>query len=281
MPKERSMGDLIKKKASGLDLFQLDGRIALVTGGARGLGRVFCETLAEFGADIAIGDINKEGALKTAEFLRNMGRKSFAVKADVSKPADVRHMVEETVEKLGAIDILINNAGITTKANKVADMPIEDWDLVLSIDLKGVFLCTRAVLPVMIKQGSGNIINISSVYGIRPLFQTIHSNPNVHYAAAKAGVISLTKETALEYAGEGIRVNAIAPGFYGGKLAQWRNTPGEEKRRRMFEEAIADTTPMGRRGIPTELKGLVLYLASDASSFVTGQVFSSDGGVCT
>jgi NAD(P)-dependent dehydrogenase (short-subunit alcohol dehydrogenase family) len=181
---------------------------------------------------------------------------------------------------MGAIDILINNAGITTKANKVADMPIEDWDMVLAVDLKGVFLCTRAVLPVMIKQGRGNIINISSLYGIKPLFQTCESNPNAHYAAAKAGVVSLTKETALEYAREGIRMNAIAPGFYGGKLAQWRDTPGEEERRRKFEEAIADTTPMGRQGVPAELKGLVLYLASDASSFVTGQVFSSDGGIC-
>ena len=260
--------------------FQLDGRVALVTGGARGLGRIFCEALAEFGADIAVGDINEEGALKTMELVRNLGRRSLAVRADVSDPVDAQHMVEETVGKLGAIDILINNAGITTKASKVADMPIEDWDMVIAVDLKGVFLCTRAVLPVMIKQGRGNIINISSVYGIRPLFQTCQSNPNAHYAAAKAGVVSLTKETALEYAREGIRVNAIAPGFYGGKLAQWRDSPGEEERRRKFEEAIADITPMGRRGVPPELKGLVLYLASDASSFVTGQVFSSDGGVC-
>ncbi len=118
------------------------------------------------------------------------------------------------------------------------------------------------------------------IIAAQPLFQTCQSNPNAHYAAAKSGVVSLTKETSLEYAREGIRVNAIAPGFYGGKLGQWRDTPGEEERRRKFEEAIAATTPMGRRGVATELRGLVLYLASDASSFVTGQVFSSDGGVC-
>jgi 3-oxoacyl-[acyl-carrier protein] reductase len=275
------MGDLNQNEKPETGLFQLDGKVALVTGGARGLGRVFCEALAEFGADIAIGDINEEGALKTKELVRNFGRKFLAVRADVTDPADVQHMVKETVDKLGAIDILINNAGITTKANKVADMPVEDWDKVLAVDLKGVFLCTRAVLPRMLKQGRGNIINVSSVYGIKPLFQTSQSNPNAHYAAAKAGVVSLTKETALEYAQEGIRVNAIAPGFFGGKLAQWRDTPGEEERRRQFEEAIAETTPMGRRGIPAELKGLILYLASDASSFVTGQVFSADGGVCT
>jgi NAD(P)-dependent dehydrogenase (short-subunit alcohol dehydrogenase family) len=270
---------MMEDVTSGSGLFELDGRVALITGGARGLGRVFCEALAEFGADIAISDTNEEGALKTAELVRNLGRKSLALRADVSDPVDVQRMVQKTVEKLGVIDILINNAGITTKANKIADMPIEDWDRVIAVDLRGVFLCTRAVLPVMRKHGKGNIINISSVYGIRPLFQTCESNPNAHYAAAKAGVVSLTKETALEYAREGIRVNAIAPGFYGGKLAQWRDTPGEEERRSKFEKAIACTTPIGRRGAPTELRGLILYLASDASSYVTGQVFSSDGGV--
>ena len=274
------MEDVSQNREREKSLFQLNGRVALVTGGARGLGKVFCEALAEFGADIAVGDINEEGALETTELVQKLGRKSLAVRADVSHPGDVQHMVEETVEKLGSIDILINNAGITTKATKVADMPIEDWDRVIAVDLRGVFLCTRAVLPVMVKQKRGNIINIASVYGIRPLFEIGKANPNAHYAAAKAGVVSLTKETALEYAREGIRVNAIAPGFYGGKLGQWIDTPGEEERRRKFEEAIADTTPMGRRGVPSELRGIVLYLASDASSYVTGQVFISDGGVC-
>ena len=162
----------------------------------------------------------------------------------------------------------------------MADIPVEDWDRVIAVDLKGVFLCTKAVLPVMTEQGKGNIINIASVYGIRPLFATGKTNPNAHYSAAKAGVVSLTKETALEYAAEGIRVNGIAPGFYGGKLGQWIEAPGEEERHRKFEEAIAGTTPMGRRGIPNELKALVVYLASDASSFVTGQIFISDGGIC-
>lgn len=171
------MVDMNQNKEPENDLFQLDGKVAMVTGGARGLGRVFCEALAEFGADIAIGDINEEGALKTTELVRNFGRESLAVRTDVSDPVDVQHLVEETVAKLGAIDILINNAGITTKANKVADMPIEDWDRVLAVDLRGVFLCTRAVLPVMIKQGRGNIINISSVYGIKPLFKPVNRTP--------------------------------------------------------------------------------------------------------
>lgn len=274
------MKEVCQNSRQEISLFDLRGRVALVTGGASGLGKLFCEALAEFEADIAIGDIDEEGACQTAELVQKLGRKSLAVRADVSRPGDVQHMVEETVEKLGTIDILINNAGITAKANKVADMPIEDWDRVIAVDLRGVFLCTRAVLPVMLKQRRGNIINIASVYGIRPLFEIGQANPNAHYAAAKAGVVSLTKETALEYAREGIRVNGIAPGFYGGRLGRWIEAPGEEERRRKFEEAIASTTPMGRRGVPTELKGIVLYLASDASSFVTGQVFISDGGIC-
>ena len=273
------MADHSQNKNQADSLFDLKGRVALVTGGGSGLGRVFCEALAESGADIAIGDIDEEGALKTTEMLEKFGRRSLVVTADVTHPGDVQHMVEETRSKLGAVDILINNAGIMTKANRVADMPVEDWDRVIAVDLKGVFLCTRAALPVMVKQGRGNIINIASVYGIKPLFEVGKANPNAHYAAAKAGVVSLTKETALEYAREGIRVNAIAPGFFGGKLGQWIEDPGEAERRKQFEEAIADTTPMGRRGVPTELRGIVLYLASDASSFVTGQVFTADGGI--
>jgi NAD(P)-dependent dehydrogenase (short-subunit alcohol dehydrogenase family) len=262
------------------DIFNLFGKVALITGGASGLGKVFCETLAEFGADVAIADIDEVGAHQTAGLIENLGRRSLSVKADVSHPDEVQHMADETVARLGTIDILVNNAGINARGARIAEMPIEDWDRVIAIDLKGVFLCTRSVLPVMVKQRKGTIINIASVYGVRPLFGIAETNPNAHYAAAKAGVISLTKETAIEYAKDGIRANCIAPGFHGGtRLSRWMKTAGEEERRRKFEEAIAKTTPMGRRGDPTELNGLVVYLASDASSFVTGQVFISDGGI--
>jgi NAD(P)-dependent dehydrogenase (short-subunit alcohol dehydrogenase family) len=264
----------------GRGMFDLSGRVALVTGGASGLGKVFCEALAEFGADVAIADIDEAGARQTAGFIEKLGRRSLAVRADVSYPDDVQQMVNEAVAKLGTIDILVNNAGITARANRVAEIPINDWDRVIAVDLRGVFLCTRAVLPVMQKQGKGNIINIASVYGIKPFFEIGHTNPNAHYAAAKAGVISLTKSTALDYAKDGIRVNCIAPGWYRGtRLGSWMQVAGEEERRNKYEETIARTTPMGRRGDPTELKGLIVYIASDASSFVTGQVFISDGGI--
>jgi len=274
------MEEFHKKMEQNRGIFNLSERVALITGGASGLGRVFCEALAEFGADIAIVDIDEVEARRTSELIEKLGRRSLAIKADVSQPYDVQHMVDEVTAQLGTIDILVNNAGITARANRIADIPIEDWDRVIAVNLKGVFLCTRAVLPIMIKQKKGCIINIASVYGIRPLFEMTEINPNAHYSAAKAGVISLTKETALEYARDGIRVNCIAPGFHGGtKLGRWIQAAGEEERRKRFEETIAKATPMGRRGNPIELKGLIVYLASDASSFVTGQVFISDGGI--
>jgi len=261
-------------------MFDLTGKVALVTGGAYGLGRVFCEGLAEFGADVALADIDEVESRQTVALIDKFHRRSLTLKCDVSDPGDVKHAVEEVVAKLGTIDILVNNAGIAAKATKIAEMAIQDWDRVIAVDLRGVFLCTREVLPVMLNQGKGNIINIASVYGIRPLFEMAETNANAHYAAAKAGVISLTKETAIEYARDGIRVNCIAPGFHGGtRLGDWIKAAEEEERRKRFEETIARITPMGRRGNLAELKGLIIYLASDASSFVTGQIFISDGGI--
>ncbi len=270
-----------KKKTKGRMLFDLSGQIGLVTGGAKGLGKVFCEALAEFGANVVVADINEEGAHKTASLIESQGRKSLAIRADVSDPDSVQNMIEQTVATFGAIDILVNNAGISAKAHKLADMPIEDWDRIMMVNLRGVFLCLRAVLPVMVKQGKGSIINIASVKGIRPFFEVVQVDPKAHYSAAKAGVINLTKEAALEYAKEGIRVNCICPGWHqGSDLGSWRNTSGEEERRRIYEETINQVIPMGRRGDLGELKGILIYLASDASSFVTGQQFISDGGIC-
>jgi NAD(P)-dependent dehydrogenase (short-subunit alcohol dehydrogenase family) len=266
----------------GKNIFDLSGKVAVVTGGGSGLGRLFCETLAEFGANISLCDVDEKGAKETADLVKGLRQQSLPIKADVNNPDDVQHVVDETVAKLGSIDILVNNAGINAKPAKIADMPIGDWDRVLGIDLRGVFLCTRAVLPVMVKQRKGNIINIASVLGIRAFLEVGEIMPIVHYSVAKAGVISLTKETAVEYARDGIRANCIAPGWHRGTRlsSQWRETAWEQEHRRKYEEMIARITPMGRRGELSELKGLVVYLASDASSFMTGQVLVSDGGIC-
>jgi NAD(P)-dependent dehydrogenase (short-subunit alcohol dehydrogenase family) len=145
------------------ETFDLSGNVALVTGGASGLGRYFCESMAEFGANVAIADVDEKGAKETAELVRRFGQQSLAIRADVNNPDEVRHMADETVAKMGRIDILVNNAGINTKPAKIDEIPIEDWDRVLGVNLRGVFLCTRAVLAVMVKQRKGNIINIASI----------------------------------------------------------------------------------------------------------------------
>ena len=263
-------------------IFNLYGRVGLVTGGGGNLARAFCEALAEYGADVAISDLDEEAANRTAEIVKQLGRKSLVVKADVTNPDETSAMVDKIVTTLGGIDILVNNAGISTKAAKIAEMKIDDWDRVMSVNLKGVFLCTRAVIPLMVKQKKGCIINIASVKGIRPFFPIVGISPKAHYAVAKAGVISLTKETALEYVKDGIRANCIAPGWHrgAGLGGQWRKSTWSSERIKIYEATIKEATPMGRRGEASELKGLLIYLASDASSFVTGQVFISDGGIC-
>jgi NAD(P)-dependent dehydrogenase (short-subunit alcohol dehydrogenase family) len=278
--RHRKESSMQEKRGEGYrsgGMFDLAGKVALITGGGRGLGRIYCEALAEYGADISAADLDEKGIFETAEIVRAFGRKALAVKADVTNPEQVQQLVSETVTKLGRIDVLINNAGISLQAARIADMAIEDWDRVIAVNLRSVFLCTRAVLPIMVKQKKGNIINIASVRGISPSFEAVLTSPKAHYAASKGAIISFTKEAALEYARDGIRVNCIAPGHHGkGPGSRWRDP--EETRK--MEEQVARITPLGRIGDPAELKGLAVYLASDASSFVTGQVFVSDGGRC-
>jgi NAD(P)-dependent dehydrogenase (short-subunit alcohol dehydrogenase family) len=265
----------------GKGIFDLSGKVALVTGGARGLGRCFCEALAEFGADISVVDIDKKGAEETAEYIERLERKSVGIKADISSPEESYSAIEQTVAALGSLDILINNAGISARSAKIHELSFEDWNRVLAINLGGVFLCTRFALPEMIKKRKGCIINIASTVGIRPHLELVDIMPISPYIVSKAGVISFTKETALEYARDGIRVNCIAPGWHAGTQlsSRWRDSAWKDEHKKRYEEMIARVTPMGRRGRLEELKGLVVYLASDASSFVTGQVFASDGGV--
>lgn len=261
-------------------MFDLHGKVALVTGGGIGLGRSFSEALAEFGADVAVADIDPAMAGETARLVEKRGGRSLAVNADVSKPDDVERMAHQVVEELGAVDILVNNAGITARGRRIHEMPVEDFDRVIAVDLRGVFLCTRAVLPFMLKQGRGTIINIASVYGMRAFFEMGRMKPNAPYISAKAGVIGLTKETAIEYARDGIRANCIAPGWIQGtRLTAALQAPVNEELLKRYDETLQRMTPMGRKGDPTELKGLMVYLASEASCFITGQVFAVDGGI--
>jgi NAD(P)-dependent dehydrogenase (short-subunit alcohol dehydrogenase family) len=260
------------------NLFNVEGKVALVTGAALGLGRSFAQTLAEAGADVVITDIDRDHLDETEGILQKIGRKVLKVVADVTNPADVARMVKETLSSLGQLNIAVNNAGIITKPVRFHEMPLEDWNKVISVDLTGVFLCMQRELEVMVKQGNGgSIINISSVLGLVGLDPDLM--PRVNYIASKHGVMGLTKQGAVEYAEYGIRVNAIAPSWHSGtSLSKDRDKIQTKEEQDLREQRILALTPMKRRGRINELQGLLLFLASDASAFATGQVFVSDGG---
>ncbi len=250
-----------------LSMFDLKGEKAIVTGGGQGLGREMALALAEAGADVAVVQRRVEVAEQTAEEIRKLGRDSFAMKVDVRKAEDIRNMVAAAKDRFGKIDILINNAGIAHHV-PAEELSEEDWDRMIDINLKGVFLGSQMVGREMIKQRKGSIINIASISG----FIVNRPQPQAHYNTAKAGIIMLTKNLAVEWAKYNIRVNAIAPGYIKTPLLAQNLGPGK------IGEEWVKLTPMGRLGEPFELKGLALFLASKASSFVTGTTIVIDGG---
>jgi NAD(P)-dependent dehydrogenase (short-subunit alcohol dehydrogenase family) len=242
------------------------------------LGRAFAEGLAASGARVICVDRDIERADETAGLINAKRNDAVALRADVAEASSVDAMAERVAEIGGGVDILINNAGIATAPTRIHEMPIEDWDRLIAINLRGVFLCGRALIPGMMARGGGSIINIASIIGLVGNYPGFPMN-GANYAAAKAGVIGFTRQLAAEYAKDGIRANAIAPGWHGGtRLAEERKAKASQAEIDRFEEVILRGTPMGRRGRPEELQGLAIYLASDASRYVTGQVFTQDGG---
>jgi 3-oxoacyl-[acyl-carrier protein] reductase len=242
----------------------LNGKIALVTGAAQGIGRDIALALAEDGADVAICDVNLEAAQKTATDIESKGRKSLAVKANVASADDVTAMVDQTVQKLGRLDILVNNAGIT-RDGLILRMKDEDWDLVLSINLKGAFLCTKSALKYMTKQRTGTIINIASIVG------AMGNAGQVNYVASKAGLIGMTKTIAREYANRNITANAVAPGFIDTAMTQALSET--------VRQELAKQIPLGRLGSSEDVANAVRFLASPAASYITGQVIHVNGGM--
>jgi len=242
----------------------LDGKIALVTGAARGIGRAIAEELAREGADLALCDLKEEWLNETANAVKALGRKAQCLAVDVSQSEAVNSAVNAVVQHSGRLDILVNNAGIT-KDTLLVRMSDEDWDAVMAVNLKGSFLFTRAAARPMMKQRSGVIVNIASIIGL------IGNAGQCNYAASKAGVIALTKSSAKELAGRNIRVNAVAPGFIESRMTE---VLSEDVRGKML-----DAIPMKRFGVPPDVAKVVVFLAGEASAYVTGQCISVSGGM--
>jgi NAD(P)-dependent dehydrogenase (short-subunit alcohol dehydrogenase family) len=247
-------------------LFDLSGKVAIVTGAGRGLGRTMALGLAQHGADIVAVSRTLTEVEKLVAEVTALGRKALALKVDTSVKADVDRMVARTVETWGRIDVLVNNAGIDI-IKPAVDYTEAEWDQILDINLKGYFLCAQGVGRQMLKQRRGSILMNSSIAG------SIGVKWLVPYASAKGGVNQLTRTLAVEWARDGVRVNVFAPGYFENVMQGAENIHNEEK-----ERHIREWTAMGRRGRAEELIGPVVFLASDASSYVTGQILMVDGG---
>jgi 3-oxoacyl-[acyl-carrier protein] reductase len=243
---------------------QLKDKVALVTGAAQGIGKAIAIALAKEGANIIVSDINLELATQAAKEIESLGVKTLAIKTNVADLTDVEKSVGEIVKTFGRIDILVNNAGIT-KDNLLIRMKKEDWDAVLAVNLSGVFNCTKAVASLMMKQRWGKIISIASIVGQMGNFG------QANYAATKAGLIGFTKSVAKELASRGVTANAVAPGFI--QTAMTDKIPDEIKKK-MLEQI-----PMGKLGQPEDIASAVLFLASPAADYITGQVIAVNGGM--
>jgi NAD(P)-dependent dehydrogenase (short-subunit alcohol dehydrogenase family) len=248
-----------------LDMFDLTGKVAMVTGSTRGLGEVSATALAKAGADVAVCGRNADDLKRVSEKIRAMGRVSTGFAIDVTDKKSVTAAVAQVVDIFGPIDILVNNAGVNHRV-PVLDYPEAEWDRVIDTNLKGYFLVAQAVAPLMIAGGYGKVINMSSILGAVGLAN------QVAYASSKGGVDQMTKVMAIEWAPKGVRVNAIGPTYFETELVtQIRNDPERFK-------FINERTPMGRWGYLPELEGTVIFLASKASDFITGQTIYVDGG---
>ena len=246
---------------------RFEGKVALVTGGAAGLGLATALVFAREGASVVIADVKEEAGQAAVQKITDTGGKAIFVKTDVSRAEEVKMLIDKTVETFGRLDCAFNNAGIEGKSASTADCTEENWDRVININLKGLWLCMKYEIPQMLKQGGGAIVNMSSVAGL------VGFEGMPAYCASKGGVIQLTKTAALEYARNGIRVNAVCPGGIETEMIERVATTSPE-----MKQNLINMHPVGRLGRPEEVADVVLWLCSDESSFVTGYPVAIDGG---
>jgi NAD(P)-dependent dehydrogenase (short-subunit alcohol dehydrogenase family) len=262
-------------------IFDLTSKVVLITGGSRGIGRAYAEAVAAFGASVAIAARDQGKIDETLGILAKYNVKTTGISADMTREEDIKRMVDETVKKFGHIDVLFNNAGIARPQRPIHEEVIADFDIVIDTNLRAPFLVMKYVLPVMIKQNKGAIINTSSTAGIRAEIPEIAP---IAYCTAKAGINIMTQVAAIEYAKYNIRVNCIAPGIHrselGHDIPRPSKTPDPQQQAAMQEmmKKTLEDIPMNRGGEADELAGLAVLLASDASSYITGQIIAQDGG---
>jgi NAD(P)-dependent dehydrogenase (short-subunit alcohol dehydrogenase family) len=259
---------------SSIDLFRLDGKVALVTGAGSGLGRAYAESMAEAGADLACADLNPETAEETAAYARSLGRRAVAVRVDVADEASVVAMASEALRQLGQLDIVFANAGIAEPREPIQEATLASWQRVIDLDLTSVFLTAREAARAMVPRRMGKIISTSSIIGF---VASQDGGMARAYASAKAGVVSFTRSLAVELAPHNIQVNAIAPTFTrtGIRDSWWKSERPEAIAAR---ERILERAPIKRLGEPEDFKGIALFLASPASDLMTGQTVIVDGG---
>jgi NAD(P)-dependent dehydrogenase (short-subunit alcohol dehydrogenase family) len=245
---------------------ELDGKVAIVTGGASGIGQTTCEFYARDGARVVVSDIDEAGGQETVQAIRAAGGEAFFIHTDVSNPADCQRLVGQTVENYGRLDIAFNNAGIGGEQNPTADYSIEGWQKLMGINLSGVFYCMKYEIPAMLAVGGGAIVNMASILG------RVGFANSPAYVTSKHGVIGLTQNAAVEYGKQGIRVNAVGPGFIRTPLI------AELEQNQQVLEMLVSLHPIGRLGEPEEVAELVVWLSSQRASFVTGAYYPIDGG---
>ncbi len=242
----------------------LQGKVAIVTGAAQGIGRAIAETLAQAGADIVVGDMDPGRSLETVNAVEKLGRRALNVKVNVAEADDTKAMVEQVLKAWGKVDILVNNAGIT-RDGLLLRMKEEDWNLVLQVNLNGTFNCTKAVLQTMTKQRYGRIVNIASIVGV------MGNAGQANYAASKAAVIGFTKTVGREYASRNVTVNAVAPGFIDTAMTHGLSAD--------VKETLQKQIPLGRLGTAADIAAAVRFLVSEDAAYITGHVLHVNGGM--